>query len=80
MDRSRSSDRVRSSLAQQNKLESMPDVLEKEWSDFENFQNTKKSREIKFLVFWRYIEVTLDLTSMCTIFSNLNYQVFFSNP
>ena len=68
MDRSRSSDRVRSSLAQQNKLESMPDVLEKEWSDFENFQNTKKSR-----IFWRYIEVTLDLTSTCTTFELIRH-------
>ena len=53
MDRSRSSDRVRSSLAQQNRLESMPEVLEKEWRDLDNFLIKKKSREILFWVFWR---------------------------
>ena len=64
MDRSWSSDRARSSLARQNVADNLPEVLEKEWSHLENFLIEKKSRIKKILVFWRNIEVTLDLTSM----------------
>ena len=41
MDRFPSSDRARSSLAQQNVADNLPEVLEKEWSDLENFKNKK---------------------------------------
>ena len=48
MDRSPSSDRARSSLAQQNVADNLPEVLEKERSDLENFVIEKKSRIKKF--------------------------------
>ena len=47
MDRSPSSDRVKGSLARQNKLESMPEVLEKEWDVFNNFKIKKNQGEKK---------------------------------
>ena len=56
MVRSRGSDRARSSLALQNVADNLPEVLEKERRDLENFLIEKKSRIEKFLVIWRLLK------------------------